>query len=166
MAVSRTHITKYNSVLDKIESAADILVFFLLMQDNLPFFFDINRTTLYRVHENSESHSLQRNHEKLVDQSKREYHSSLIVYESLKSKSVKKIFIEYYVLPCKFYAYVGGIKDLKPSFIDKLKLLYYGLTVPNTSYLILIIVAILYSIFPKYIDKIAEKRATKKYKIS
>lgn len=161
IAVSTTYISKYNSVLAKIESAADFIVFYLLMQDNHPFFFDINRTTLYRIHENSATNSVQRNHKKLIDYYSREYHSSLIVYESLKSGPLKKMFVEW-ILSLKFRAYLAGVKSLKPSIIDKLKLLYYSLTGPNISYLIAIIAVIVYSRFPKYIDKIADNRATKK----
>ena len=165
MAVSRAYINKYNSVLAKIQSAADFIVFSVLMQDNFPFYFDINRTTLYRMHENSETHSIERNHEKLIDHSNREYRSALIVYENLNSEPVKRMVVEW-LLSLKFYAYVAGIKDLKPSFIDKLKLLYYGITAPNTSYLISILVVVIYSMFPTYIDKIAVKRASKIYKVS
>lgn len=165
IAVSRSHIIKYNSVLAKIESAADFIVFSVLLQDNFPFYFDVNRTTLYRMHENSETHSIERNHEKLIDHSKREYRSALIVYESLNSEPVKRMFVEW-LLSLKFYAYVAGIKDLKPSFIDKLKLFYYGITAPNPSYLISIIAVVVYSMFPKYVDKLAVKRTTKIYKIS
>jgi glycosyltransferase involved in cell wall biosynthesis len=165
IAVSTTYISKYNSVLAKIESAADFIVFSVLLQDNFPFYFDVNRTTLYRMHENSETHSIERNHEKLIDHSKREYRSALIVYESLNSEPVKRMFVEW-LLSLKFYAYVAGIKDLKPSFIDKLKLFYYGITAPNPSYLISIIAVVVYSMFPKYVDKLAVKRTTKIYKIS
>ena len=117
------------------------------------------------MHENSETHSIERNHEKLIDHSNREYRSALIVYENLNSEPVKRMVVEW-LLSLKFYAYVAGIKDLKPSFIDKLKLLYYGITAPNTSYLISILVVVIYSMFPTYIDKIAVKRASKIYKVS
>jgi len=164
MAVSRTHIIKYSSVLAKIELAADFIVFFLLLQDNLSFFFDTNKTTLYRIHENSETHSIPRDQKDLIDHSSQEYRSVLMVYESLKSLESKKIVLQS-LLSLKFHAYVAGCKDLKPSFIEVVKFLYIGLTTTNLSYLMILIAAVVYSMFPKYIDKLAVNRESKRYNV-
>ena len=162
IAVNRSHIIKYNSVLAKIEVAADNIVFFLLLQYDLSFFFDISSTTLYRMHTNSETHTIHGDRTGAIGTLNRRYYSIFVVYKSSKSALVKKICVGW-MLYAKFLAYLLGDKDIRPSFIAKLKLLYYSLTAPaqNKSYLTLLIAVFIHRIFPTYVYNTIKR--TKKF---
>lgn len=151
------------NILNKIETSPDSIIFFLMMQTNMPFYFDIERTTFYRIH-NSETNSIRNTtSQKILDTALRFYRSRLIAYEAIVSFSVRKIFIGY-LLESKMGAYINGRLDLKPSLTEKLNFLVIALKRQSKFYMILLFATILAGVFPNYVRRIQERRILKRYK--
>lgn len=163
IAVRRSSLILYVNIINKIETSPDSIIFFLLMQTNMPFYFDAEKTTFYRVH-NSETNSIgNTSPQKNLDTSLRFYRSRLIAYESMRSPSVKKIFLGY-VLEAKMGTYINGQSDLKPPLNEEFRFLLIALTRPSKFYIILLFATILTNVFPNYVKRIEEKRRTERYK--
>ena len=151
------------NILDKIEAGPDSIIFFLMMQTHLPFYFDASRTTFYRIHD-SETNVIEKiDSDRMVDTALKYYNSRLIAYESMESPDVKKVFLGY-VLESKFGAYIAGNRDLKPSISEMLKFLYIAFTRQSMFYLRLLIATVIYSAFPHFVDNVRYKRMRDRYK--
>ncbi len=91
IAVRRSSLNHYVNIINKIETSPGSIIFFLLMQTNMPFYFDAEKTTFYRVH-NSETNSIRNTSpQKILGTSLRFYRSRLVAYEAMHSAPVKKI---------------------------------------------------------------------------
>lgn len=148
-------------ILRQIESSPDTIIFFLLMQLNLQFYFHAINTTLYRVHD-SETNNKNIDPEKIMSSSLKYYRSRLIAYESIYSNQVKKLFFAI-LLESKFGAYIVGKTEFKPTATEILKFFYMAISRPSIFYLRLWVATILYEFFPSYVDKVRYKRISKKY---
>ena len=163
IAVRRSNLNLYVNIINKIETSPDSIIFFLLMQTNMPFYFDAEKTTFYRVH-SSETNSIgNTSPQKILDTSLRFYRSRLIAYEAMRSPSVTKIFFGY-VLESKIGAYIDGQLDLKPRFSEELKFFLIALTRPSKFYMILLLATVLARVFPNYVRRIKETRKSERYK--
>ena len=163
IAVRKSCLNPDLNILNEIETSPDSIIFFLLMQTNMPFYFDAERTTFYRIH-SSETNSIGNiTPQKILDTSLRFYRSRLIAYETLRSPSVRKIFIGY-VLESKMGAYIDGQLDLKPRLTEELKFFLIALTRPSKFYMILLVATILARVFPNYVRRMKEMRRLERYK--
>ena len=163
IAVRRSSLILYVNIINKIEASPDSIIFFLLMQTNMPLYFDAEKTTFYRIH-NSETNSIGNvASQKILDTSLRFYRSRLVAYEAMHSAPVKKIFLGY-VLESKMSAYIDGDLDLNPRLTEKFRFFLIAMTRPSKFYMLLLLATILAGIFPNYVRRIEEKRRTKRYK--
>ena len=164
--VSSIALRKYSidlNILNKIEASPDSIIFFLLMQVSLPFYFDAEKTTFYRIH-NSETHSIgSQDPQKILDTSLRFYRSRLAAYDAMHSAPVKKIFLGY-VLESKMGAYIDGELDLKPRLTEKFRFFLIAMTRPSKFYMVLLFATILVGMFPNYVRKMEERRRSQRYK--
>ncbi len=155
------------SLIGKIKASPDSIIFFLVLQSCMPFYFDDNRTTFYRIHDSetnaANNVSLILNVDRTIDVAQRFYESRLIAYETMQPTRVKNIFLGY-VLESKFGAYIAGIRDLKPSISETLKFLYIGITRPSLFYLRLLIATVIYGRSPHFVDNVRYKRMRDRYK--
>lgn len=151
------------SIINGIEASPDTGIFFLLMQLKLPFYFDINKTTFYRIHE-SETNSIGIiDKDIIIATSLRYYRSRLTIFEGLSYAPVKKIFLGP-LLESKFGTYIVGNNDFKPGFMEKMKFFYISLTRPSGFYLRLFAAVIIYRLFPDYVKKVRYRRKVQRYK--
>ena len=163
IAVRKSSLKPHMEVLGKIEASPDSIIFFLLMEANMRFMFDDEKTTFYRVH-NSETNFIGSiDPSKALDTSSRFYRSRLIAYQAMHSPSVRRIFIAY-VLESKMGTYIAGQKDLKPHLSEKFRFFLIALTRPSKFYMRLLSATILTSIFPDYVKRVMERRRLEKYK--
>ena len=161
IAVLKTEICKYNDIFPDIDASPDSIIFFLLLQANKPFFFSTEKLTMYRIHDSETNMSKDR--EKAKEISLRYYNSRLTCYQGIADVKVKKLFLGY-LLDSKFGAFIAGLKELKPTYREIFRLLYMGVTRPSAFYLRLSIAALIYGMFPEYVERIKYERTIKKYK--
>jgi glycosyltransferase involved in cell wall biosynthesis len=156
IAFLKNDLLKYRDILVKINASPDTTVFYLLLQNNKPFFFDTKRLTLYRVHESSYTNLIN----DLEDFKKiqlRFYQDRLFCYQNILNIKIKRLFY-YQLLNAKLTAYISGAKDLKPMYTEVIKTLYAGLTIPSTYYIKLSIATLIYNKFPKFVEKYINKK--------
>ena len=162
IAVKRSSLIPYVNIINEIETSQDSIIFFLLMQTNMPFYFDAEKTTFYRVH-NSETNSIGNTPpQKILDTSLKFYRSRLIAYEAMRSPLVRKIFFSY-VLESKMGAYISGQLDLKPSFSEQLRFFSIALTRLSKFYIMLLFAAVLARFFPNYVRRIRDSRRSRRF---
>ena len=163
IAVSKEILHPYLNALSKIETSPDSIIFFLLMQNKMPFCFDIEKTTFYRIH-NSETNNIEHTTpQKILYTSLRFYKSRVIAYETMRSAFVRKVFLGY-LLESKFGAYIDGQLDLKPRLTEEIKFFSIALARKSKFYMMLLFATYLTNMFPIYVRKIKESRRSKRYK--
>jgi glycosyltransferase involved in cell wall biosynthesis len=159
IAVLKNDLLKYQDILLKIDASPDTTIFYLLLQNNKPFFFDTKRLTLYRIHESSAT-NMKNNQEDIKKTQLRYYQNRLLCYQSILNIKIKNLF-HYQLLNVKLTAYIAGAKDLKPNYPEIVKTLYAGLTMPSTYYIKLSIAALICNKFPKFVEKYINKKLKK-----
>jgi len=159
IAVLKNDLLKYQDILLKIDASPDTTIFYLLLQNNKPFFFDSNRLTLYRIHESSLT-NMKTDLEEIKKTSLRFYKDRLLCYQSISNIEIKRLF-QYQFLIAKLAAYIYGAKDLKPTYIEIIRTVYAGLTMPSKYYIKLSIAALIYNKFPKFVERIINKKLKK-----
>lgn len=157
----RKNIMDFN-LLDGIETSPDSIIFFFLMQIKLPFYFDSEKTTFYRVHSDSQTNFSIKDSSsgKMLDTSLKFYRSRLTAYEKMHFGSVQKIFLGY-VLESKMGAYINGQLSLKPNSKEKFKFFLIAMSRPSKFYMKLLLATVLVGASPIYVKKIREKRVKK-----
>jgi hypothetical protein len=163
ITVNREALLRYIDILSQISTSSDSIIFFLLIQFKLPFYFDKNQTTKYRVHDsetNAVSH--EKDASKAMKVSLRFYNSRKRAYDGIESRRVQRTFLGY-VLDSKVGCYIAGCKNLKPTYKDRLQLLVLGLTEPSRFYLRLWMASFIYELFPKFVINIRGSRERRRY---
>jgi len=163
IAVLKNDLLKYYDILLKIDGSPETTIFYLLLQNNKPFFFDTKKLTLYRVHESSFT-NLKNNLEDFKKIPLRYYPDRLLCYQNILNIKIKRLF-HYQLLIAKLAAYIVGAKDLKPTYIEIIKTFYAGLTMPSTYYIKLSIAALIYNKFPKFVEKYINKKLRRKVEL-
>lgn len=163
IAMRKTALYPYLDVLCKIGTSRDSVIFFLLIQANIPSYFDDEKTTFYRVHHSETNFIGSIDPSKAPDTSLRFYRSRLLAYQAMHSLSVRRIFIAY-VLESKMGTYyIDGQKDTRPHLSEELKFFLIALTRLSKFYMRLLFATILAGMFPNYVRRIKERRRLEKY---
>jgi glycosyltransferase involved in cell wall biosynthesis len=163
IAVRRAAIEPYLEYLKQIDATPDSIIFFFLMQNSQPFYFDTMQTTEYRIHKSETNMQSFENGLSITNTAIRFFRSRQSAYENLKSEKVRKIFLGY-VLESKLSAYIVGAEELKPTRTDLLKFLIIGIKRRNGFYLRLLVATVIFSKFPNFVRKIQQERLNAKYK--
>jgi glycosyltransferase involved in cell wall biosynthesis len=146
------------NLLYNIETSPDSIIFFLLMQTKLPFYFDSEKTTFYRIHADSQTNfNIKESFsDEVLDTSMKFYRSRLSAYKKMELSSVQKIFLGY-VLESKMGGYINGQEILKPDTREKFKFLLIAMSRPSKFYMKLLLATVLVGVFPVYVKRIREK---------
>lgn len=163
ITVNREALLRYIDPLLQISTSPDSIIFFLLLQLQSPFYFDMSRITKYRLHDSeTNAVSKQKDASSALTVSLRFYNSRKRVYDSIESNRVQRAFLGY-VLDSKLGCYIAGCKNLKLNYKERLSLLVLGLTRLSRFYLRLWMASLIYELFPKFVTNTRDKRERRRY---
>lgn len=133
IAVRRDAMLRHIEEMRKITVAEDSAIFFLLLDEGAPYYFDSRKLTGYRLHD-STTISLRIDVDKFVALSRMRYTNMKYLLNHIGHPEAKR-WLKAYALESKFSGYIWGAAELKPTPHETLELAAIGLRTVTPNFL-------------------------------